>query len=75
MSHWVEQADVAMSPRSLGKGRPRSSGVIVGDGPDDLDEQLAHIPVLPRWIGGSIALAIAVAVWALIIWGVYALVS
>jgi hypothetical protein len=75
MSHWVEQAGMAPSPKSLGKERRRSSGVIVGDGPDDLDEQLAHIPVLPRWIGGGIALAIALAVWALIIFGVYSLVS
>jgi len=75
MSRWVEHAGAAPSSESLDKGRRRLSGVIVGDGPDDLEEQLAHIRVLPRWIGNSIAIAIAVAVWALIIFGVYSLLA
>jgi len=75
MSHGVEQAGARPTPRSLGEGRSRKLDAIVGDAPDDLDEQLARIPVLPRWIGNTVALAIAFAVWGLIILGVRALLA
>jgi hypothetical protein len=75
MIHGVEQAGARPRPRSLGEGRGRKLDAIVGDGPDDLDAQLAHIRVLPRWIGNSIALAIALAVWGLIIFGVHSLLA
>jgi hypothetical protein len=43
---------------------------LVCDAPADADEVLAGIPVWPRWIGLTLALATSAALWAAIILGV-----
>jgi hypothetical protein len=46
--------------------RPLREGLVC-DAPPDADEVLGAIPVWPRWIGLTLALATSAALWAAII--------